>query len=178
MKPRTRKVWLIVEIAILVIALVSLYVVHSRQVGEREELNGSLLRTQALLPTLGDSRKAAEDQLAAAQSSLNAKKAQFPESVQSIEYDDDLFEIADDYNVDITSITASPPTGTTVGVITYSVSTFTVVVSGAVDDILDFINALTIGEGFQLPWSAEVTSVNTDAVSSATIKLNIYGYKG
>jgi hypothetical protein len=177
MKPRSRKVWLIVEIAILVVALVSLYVVYSRQSGEREDLNARLAAAQALLPVLTANTQDLENQLVSAKSSLDASQAQFPESVESIEYDDDLFEIADDYNVEITSLTASPPTGTAVGTITYTVSSFAVVVSGAVDDILDFIDALVTGEGFQLPWSAAVTSINIGG-SAATINLSIYGYKG
>jgi hypothetical protein len=178
MKPRSKKVWLIIEIAILVIALVSVYVVYSRQAGEKQGLNDRLLSTQNLLPTLTANRRDLENQLAQAQLSITASQAKFPRLIESIEYDDDLFKIAHDYNVSITSITTSPPKGTSVGTITYSVSSFVVVVSGAVDDILGFIHALVTGEGFQLPWSAAVTGVNMDVSGSATINLSIYGYKG
>ena len=175
----SKKVWLIIGGIILIVALVGLYTVYSGQAGVRGNLNERLDRAQTLLPGLTKQKQDLEDQLASAQSSLEASQAQFPESVESIEYDDDLFEIAADCNVDISKITASPPTSRTVGAVTYPVSSFVMDVSGSVDDILTFINAVRTGEDFQLPWSAEVMSINIDvAGSAATITVNIYGYKG
>jgi hypothetical protein len=174
----SRRVGLILGAVIIVAALVSLYFVYSPQAGQRNDLNTRLSVAENQLPVLTAQKQDLEHQLASAQSSLDASRAQFPESVESIEYDDYLFAIAHDCNVDITSISASPPTSITVGAITYSVSSFVVTVAGSTNNILKFIYAIRIGEGFQLPWSAEVTSVNTDVANSATIKLNIYGYKG
>jgi len=174
----SRKVGLIVGAVILVAALVSLYIIYSGQAGERGDLQDRLSEAQTRLPTLTKQKQDLEDQLAQAESLLDTSEAQFPESVESIEYDDDLFEIADDCNVDITKITASPPSGRTVGAVTYSVSSFVIGVSGSAENILTFINAVRTGDGFQLPWSAEVTSINIDVAGSATINVNIYGYKG
>jgi len=176
MNLRSKKVWIIVGIGIFAIVLGSLYTLYVRETGEREQLSDRLSVAEALLPGLTAAREELEDRLAQATSLVNKNQAEFPESVESIEYGEDLFEIADDCNVDITSIGASMPTGKKVGTVTYSVSPFTVAVSGDVDDILDFIYAIRTGDDFQLPWSAEVTSVSTD-LSSATINLNIYGYK-
>jgi len=175
MKPG-KKVWIIVGIGIFAIVLGILFTVYFQQVGEREELNDRLEAAEALLPGLEAVREELEDQLAQATSLLNKNQAEFPESVESIEYDDDLFEIADDCNVDITRLTASPPTSTKVGTVTYSISSFTVVVSGDIDDILDFIYAIRTGDDFQLPWSAAVTGASI-ASGTATINLNIYGYQ-
>jgi len=175
MKP-SKKVWIIVGIGIFAIVLGSLYTLYFREVGEREQLSDSLEAAEALLPGLAAIREELEDQLAQATSLLNKSQAEFPESVESIEYEDDLFEIADDCNVAITMLTASMPTNNKVGTVTYSVSSFTVVVRGDIDDILEFIYAIRTGDDFQLPWSAEVTRVNTD-LSIATINLNIYGYR-
>jgi hypothetical protein len=134
---------------------------------------------QTLLPGLTNNREAKEDELTQAESLLDKSQAQFPESVESIEYDDDLFEIADDCNVGITKLTASKPTNKKVGTVTYSVSSFVVVVKGSSDNILEFIYALRTGDDFQLPWSAEVTSVKTNVSGgTATVNLVIYGYKG
>jgi len=176
MKP-SKKVWIIVGIGIFAIVLGILFTVYFQQVGEREQLSDRLEAAEALLPGLEAVREELEDQLAQATSLLNKNQAEFPESVESIEYDDDLFEIADDCNVDITRLTASPPTSTKVGTVTYSVSSFVVVVVGDIDDILDFIYAIRTGDDFQLPWSAEVTRASI-ASGTATINLNIYGYKG
>lgn len=175
----SRKVWLIVVIAIFAVVLGILFTIYSGQAGERSQLDDRLSRARTLLPGLAASKQSLEDQVAQAQSSLNANQAKFPQSIESIEYGDDLFEIADDCNVDIAQISASPPTGRTVGSIAYSVSSFVVVVNGSMDDILEFIDAIRTGDDFQLPWSAEVNSINIDVSSSkASISLNIYGYKG
>jgi hypothetical protein len=54
-----------------------------------------------------------------------------------------------------------------------------VVVYGSIDNIMDFIYAIRTGDDFQLPLSAEVTSVRTSVSGgSADINLIIYGYKG
>ena len=131
------------------------------------------------MPGYINNREAKEDELTQAESLLAASQEQFPESVESIEYGDDLFEIADDCNVSLTNLTASKPTNKTVGTVTYSISSFTVVVRGSIDNILEFIYALRTGDDFQLPWSAEVNSVKTNVSGgSANINLVIYGYEG
>lgn len=174
----SRKVGLIVVIVIFAVALGILFSIYSGQVKERNELSDRFSYAQTLLPGLIDNREEKEDELTQAEALLAAGQAQFPESVESIEYDDDLFEIADDCNVDITSITASKPTNKTVGTVTYSVSSFVVVVKGSIDNILEFIYALRTGDDFQLPWSAEVNSVNMNVDGGATtIQMLIYSYK-
>ena len=173
----SRTVWLVVGIVIFAIVLGVLFSIYSGQIGEREQLSDRLLNAQTLLPGLVANREDLEHQLAQAESLLDKSQAKFPEAVESIEYDDDLFEIADDCNVDITRLTSSKPTSIKVGAVTYSVSSFAVVVKGNIDDVLDFIYAIRTGEDFQLPWSADVKSVSM-GTGGATINLDIYGYKG
>jgi hypothetical protein len=175
----SKKVWLIVVIVIFAVALGVLFSIYSGQNSERAQFNDRLSQAQTLLPGLINNKETKEDELTQAESLLAASQAQFPESVESIEYGDDLFEIADDYDVILTRLTASKPTNKTVGAVTYSISSFVVVVQGSIDNILDFIYAIRTGDGFQLPWSAEVTGVKTNISSgSADINLVIYGYKG
>jgi len=175
----SKKVWLIIGIAIFAIVFAVLFSFYSRQAGEREQLENNLVVAQALLPQLTAQKEDMEDQLAQAQSLLDSSRKKFPESVESIEYGEDLFDIADDCDVELTSITASKPTGSA----THSVSSFAVGVNGDVSDILDFVDALRAGVDFQLPWSAEVTAVRISyggegTAGTATISLNIYAYKG
>ena len=175
----SKKVGLILVIVIFAVALGVLFSIYSGQNGERAQLNDSLSQAQTLLPGLINNRETNEDELTQAEALLAASQAQFPESVESIEYGDDLFEIADDCNVSLTQLTASKPTNKTVGTVTYSISSFTVVVHGSIDNILEFIYALRTGDGFQLPWSAEVNSVKSNVSGgSANINLVIYGYEG
>jgi hypothetical protein len=175
----SKKVLLIVIVVVFAAALGVLFSIYSGQNGEKAELSERLSRAQTLLPGLVNNRETKEDELTQAESLLATSQAQFPESVESIEYGDDLYEIADDCNVSLAKLTASKPASQTVGSVTYSVSTFTVVVQGSIDSIMDFIYALRTGDDFQLPWSADINSVKTDVSGgSANIKLAIYGYKG
>jgi hypothetical protein len=171
----SKKVGLIIGAAILVVILVILFSTYSRQAGERNDLNARLSAAQTLVPVLTSQKTDLENQLAQAESSLDANKAKFPESVESIEYGEYLFEIADKCNVDLTSLTFPKPTARTIGAVTYSVVSLTLPVSGELDNIFDFIEALRTDERFT---SAEVTAVTIDVAGSATINLNIYGYKG
>jgi len=189
----SRKVWLILGAVILVAALASVCVVYFRQAGERSELKDSLLSAQARLNVLTTQKQGLEDQLANAQSSLSTSRAQFPQSVESIEYGEDFFKIAygqdlytmaEGCGVSLNSLTASPPADKTVGAVTYSVSSFGVVVTGDIENTLKFIDAIGTGIDyqlpwtFQLPWSVDVKSVSVNIGGSTTISLDIYGYKG
>lgn len=177
----SKKVWLIIGIAIFVIALVSLVRIYTQQVKEQEQLSASLAAQQTLLRRLTTDKEDLENQLAQAESLLNTSQVKFPEAVESIEYGEDLFKIADDCNVDLTQLSPSMPTDKTAGAVTYSVSSFVVQVQGNVNDVLDFINAIRTGDGFKLPWSAEMKNVSIDFGDEgvvATINVDIYGYKG
>ena len=189
----SKKVWLVVVIVIFAIVLGVLFSIYSGQVGEREQLSDRLSTAQTLLPGLVASREKLEDQLTQAESLLDKSQAKFPEALESIEYGEDFFKIAYGQNlysmasgcgVDLTRLTASKPTDKKVGTVTYSVSSFVVVVKGDIDDTLDFIDAIGTGIdyklswSFQLPWSVDVKNVKMDVARSATtINLDIYGYK-
>jgi type II secretory pathway pseudopilin PulG len=180
MKP-SKKVGLIIGIAIFAIVLAVLFTIYSRQAGEREQLENNLWAAQILSAKLTTQKEDLGDQLAQAQSLLDSSRKKFPESVDSIKYGEDLFEIADDCDVELTSLSMSNPSSKKVGAVTYSVSSFSVNVNGDVSDILDFVDALRAGVDFQLPWSAEVTAVRinyADTAGTATISLNIYAYEG
>jgi hypothetical protein len=190
----SRKVWLIIGAVILVCALVGLYMLYSQQAQERDALNARLSAAQTALTTLPADKKDLENQWAQAESSLNTYLAKFPRLVESIEYGEDFFKIAygenlytmaDGCGVSLVLLTASPPADKKVGAVTYSVCSFTVAVSGDIDNILKFIDAIGTGIDyelpwtFQLPWSVDVKSVSIDAATgSAGISLDIYGYKG
>jgi hypothetical protein len=176
-----KRIWLIIGVVILAVAVVMLVRIYAQQVNEQGQLRTNLAAQQALLRQLTTQESEQQDKLNAAESSLEESRTRFPESVESIEYGQDLFNIADDCNVELTSLNPSAPGITTAGAVTYSVSSFTIVVQGGVNHILDFINALRTGDGFQQAWSADVNSVSIDfgdAGEVATISVNIYGYKG
>jgi hypothetical protein len=176
----SKRVGLIIGAVILVVILVILFSTYSRQAGERNDLNARLSAAQTLVPILTTQKTDLENQLAQAQSSLDANKAKF-ESEETIKYGESivygkyLFEIAGKCNVDLNFLTFPKPTAITIGAVTYSVVSLSLPVSGELDNIFDFIEVLGTDERFT---SAEVTAVNINVAGSATINLNIYGYKG
>jgi hypothetical protein len=96
-----------------------------------------------------------------------------------------LYTIAAGCGVDLTRLAASKPTGKEVDGVTYTVSSFVVVVEGNIDNMLKFIDAVGTGIdydltwSFQLPWSVDVKSIKMEVgKSKTTISLDIYGYKG
>jgi hypothetical protein len=186
---------LILGIGVFIIAVGVLGWVYLEQRGEQQRLDDSLALAQATLPTVTSQREGLENQLTEVDTELvevvlllDETKASFPESVESIEYDEALFDIADDCNLDITSVTASEPSDTEVESITYSIASFTVEVKGTVAHILNFIE--TIATSDFSPGETSFVNADIESVSmsipepdeggqpSATINLIIYGYEG
>lgn len=189
-----KRIWLIIGIVIFVAALVFVVRAYSQQAQEQEQLKANIAAQQALLRTLSATENSTQNKLNQAESLLDASRAKFPQLVESIEYGEDLFKtaygenlyaMADGCGVNLTSLTVSTPTNRAVGAVTYSVASFAVTVSGAIDNVYKFIDAIGTGIdyrlpwSFQLPWSVDVTGVTIGAAGgSATINLDIYGYKG
>lgn len=170
------KVWLIVIIVVLVAALAGLYTVYSRQAAERADLSERLEDAQDLLPGLTVSKSDLEDQLASAQSSLSTSQAQYPQEIHSIEYGEHIFEIVEECNLQLTSLSFPRPAGVTQGSVTYRVVSLTLPVSGSLENIFKFIDIINTDPRFT---STRVKSVNLNVGGgSATIAVDIYGYKG
>ena len=170
------RVGLIVIVVVLVAALAGLYTVYSRQAADRSQLNESLDRAQTLLPGLTANKVSLEDQLAQAQSSLGASQARFPASVESIEYGEYIFEIAERCNLQLASLSFPRPTARTVGSVTYSVVSLSLPVSGTLENIFKFVDIIKTDPRFA---STQVNSVNLNVGGgSATIAVDIYGYEG
>ena len=176
--------WLILGIGIFAIAFGSLYMVYSRRVSEQEEISVALAKAQDTLPKLVSQREELESAVAEAKAGLDAAKASFPDSVESVDVDERLFELADEHELEITSITSPAPKDKEVEGIAYSVTSFEVIVEGDVVDILDFIDAITLGRDFTTATVAQVDMevpeppAEEEEKPSATISLIIYSYKG
>lgn len=179
----SRTAWLILGIGIFVIAFGGLCLVYFQQGNEREQLNDSLLVAQATLPKVVSEKEDWERQLAQWESQLaqleselaQAKlllaesKTSFPKAVESIEYDEEIFKIADDCDLELTKLTSLEPADINVEPadenvepgdenvepgdknvesITYSVTSFVVDVNGEVANMLDFINTIATSKAF------------------------------
>jgi hypothetical protein len=196
--------WLILGIGISVIVVGVLIWVYFDQRGEQQRLENSLSDAQQTHSTLISQKGDLESQLtqseielAEAESLLDETKASFPESVESIEYGEALFDIADDCDLDITELTASEPSDQEVESVTYSITSFEIVVESEsagysdkviVNNMLDFIDTIATSEYFTDTThfaNATIELVNIqfpqgeeEGEPSATINLVIYGYQG
>lgn len=168
----SKTAWLMLGVGVFIIAFASLYTIYSGQSGEQERLNSSLATAQVLLPKLIDEREDLEveltqweEKLDEATLSLSISEARFPRSVESIEYDERLFRMAYDCDLQVVELIASEPRTKKIEEITYTVTTFEVVVRSnraapktaagfepyideTVANILDFIDTVATSESF------------------------------
>jgi len=179
----SKTAWIILVTGIFIIAIGSLYWLYLQERPKQEELNAQLSAVQAQLPKLAEQRAnlestltELEDNLAQATSQLKTAKAAFPALVESIEVDELLFGIANDWGLEITSLTASEPRDYRVKVemeaediemedVTYLVTSFTIDVKGEVADILNFIHTIVNHRDFDTATVELVNIVVPDPIS-------------
>ncbi len=213
----SKTTWMVLGIGIIIIAAVSLYMVYQGQGQKREEARDSLTNAEKNLQSFTDIKEATEvelsqlenelqesqsqisqleTELAQTELTLNQTGARFPISVESIEYDEVLFNFAHDANLIITSLTAGEPADITTEDITYTTTLFAVEVRGEMTDILYFINTIVADDDFQTailePVAITVPEPLTEMekedltgdeiaeaeMPSATISLMVYTYQG
>jgi hypothetical protein len=203
---------LVLGIGIFVIAFAAMFSISSGQRGEQERLDGSLATAQALLPKLIAEREDLEGQLAEWEekvagitSALNTSEARFPKAVESVEFDEALFLMAEDCDLQIIELTATEPRNKTEKDtdITYAVTTFEVTVRSAesppttaeafetyidetLDNMLDFINTIATSQEFNIgiievvemeDLEPPVEEVEENAVGpEATIQITVYAF--
>ena len=191
----TARLILGIGIFAIVIGVVGWFYLQNAQ--EQRELDNRLSLAQTTLPTIISQKNDLESQLSQAESKLQAARSSFPDFVDSIRFDEKLFEIAYACDLKITSITSSEPTEDKTEGVTYSVAPFVVNVKGEVADILDFINTIATTDEYFTNATVELVnivvpepltekekrqltkeSIDNAEKPSATINLVIYGYRG
>jgi len=171
----SNKVWIIVGIGIIVVLLAVMFMVYSRQAAEQRDLEDRLDAATARSVTLALDKQDLEGQLSQAQSLVDTSQAQYPQAIESIEYGEYLFEIAEKCNLSLASLSFPKPGTVTQGSVTYSVVSLSLPVSGALEDIFEFIDIIKTDPRFA---STRVKSVNLSVGGgSATIAVDIYGYR-
>jgi hypothetical protein len=162
----SRKVALIVGIAVIVALLCVVFTIYFQQVRERQDLNERLesatVRSAQLTAEKGD----LEDDLAQAESLLYTSQAEYPQEVHSIEYGEHIFELIDDCNLTLGSLSFPKPSSTKVSL--------SLPVSGSVADIFEFIHTINTDDRFA---STSVNSVNLNVGGGATISITINIYQ-
>jgi len=171
----SKKVWIIIGICIIVVLLGIVFSSYSQQVREQRELNEQLDAAEVLSIKLEIDEEDLKNELAQAQSLLGTSQKKFPQAVESIEFGEYIFEIADDCNVTLDYLKFPKPSAKTEGSVTYSVVSLTLPVRGALADIFEFVNTIKTDARFA---STQVNSVNLNVGGgSAAISVDIYGYK-
>ena len=172
----SNKVWIIAGVGVIVVLLVVVFMMYFRQGADQRDLQDRLDAATARSTTLAASKEDLQNQLAQAQSLLDASQTQYPQAIESIEYGEYLFEIADSCDVTLASLSFPKPGTVTQGSVTYSVVSLSLPVNGQLDNIYAFIDTLRTDPRFA---STNVKSVNLNVGGdSATIAVDIYGYKG
>ncbi|MCX6011644.1 MAG: hypothetical protein NT134_05260 [Chloroflexi bacterium] len=188
MKLSKTALW-ILGIGFFIITSAVLVMLHAGQSGDVEQLEENLTVTQTVLTTLTSEREELnsqllqlENQLDEAEAAYSQSQANFPQAVMSIEHDEELFLIADDYNLEVMSLTASEPRENKVEGIPFDNTVFEMEVRGEVSNILSFINNVTTGGYFDSATvelvNMEVPKPDEDKTPTAVIKLIIYSYEG
>jgi len=159
----SKKVGLIIGAVIIVALLCVVFTIYFQQVRDRQDLNERLDSATALSVKLTADKEDLEDELAQAESLLNTSQAQYPQEVHSIEYGEHIFEIIDDCNLTLASLSFPTPSSTQVSL--------SLPVSGSVTDIFEFIDTINTDDRFA---STRVNSVNLNVGGGATISITIY----
>ena len=214
-----RTAWLVLGIGIFAIAFVFLYMASSRQLSEQADIKSSLTLAQNSLPKLISQREVLASQLSQQQSQLSLKQsalaeaesllskaeAMFPESIESIDYSEILFKIAQKYNLEVNSLKASEPNDRKVENVIYDVTTieievrpadprpttveaFQKYIDDAIDNVLKFVDTV-VRDGSFTNTTIEVVDmkyldppdeehIEAAEKPTATIRIVIYSYKG
>jgi type II secretory pathway pseudopilin PulG len=171
----SKKVWIIVGIGIIVVLIVFVLMTYFGQVREQQDLEDRLNSATARSVTLRAQKQDLEGQLSQAQALLDTSQAQYPQAIESIEYGEYIFEIAEKCNLSLASLTFPRPGTSTQGSVTYSAVSLSLPVSGGLEDIFEFIDTIKTDPRFAS------TSVNSVTLSpgggGATISITIYSYK-
>ncbi len=196
--------WLILGGGIFVIALGILILGYARTSGEHASVEEELSSAQTLLPQVVTEREywesqlaLVEDQLDEATEAYDASRSRFPQEVDSIAYDEELFIIAHAHDLEIASLTVSETSQEDVLGIIFDTTAFEVQVQAkdaphvtwtqgfidqTINNITAFLNAVTSGDYF--------TNATIDLVSilapepgeeveapTALVTLIIYSYQ-
>lgn len=197
MRNLSKTAWIVLGAGIFVIAFAALYLLYYQQGREQGGLENSLAQAQTNIVKVSAEKADWQSQLsqlegelaqlntrlAEAKAQLVSGKGALPSSVQSIEYDETLFALAEGWGLEMATLGASAPDREDIEGIIFTTTGFTVNVKGQVDDILAFIGDIIGHQDFA---SAAVESVSITVppavegeypVPSASIKLVVYGYQ-
>ena len=180
----SKTAWLLLGGGILIVAIISLLVIHKQQTVEQQTLNRELRADNSRLVALR------LDQLSTQQSQLSQQndqamidlaiiKQQVAVNTNSIAGSECLYAIAKESGVTITSIGALASTPDKLGGVTTTVLPMTVTIEGDWLKLVDFITRLKTEFPTCLVQNADIiVPADPTQTPSANLEFSIYTYKG
>jgi uncharacterized phage infection (PIP) family protein YhgE len=192
----SRTMWLVLGIAIFVIAFLSLYIVYHGRANELNQANANIAQAnsdfnkvtsektnlQSQLATINSQITQSQSNLAKAMSELDSTQENLPKSVESIEYDEKLVQIATESGLEVSQLTFSEPRQEKVEKLAFSVTPVRVQVKGTVSNMLSAISKIAADNYFRYTAISTVTieipEPTAEETPSALIELAVYTYEG
>ncbi|MDD4793987.1 MAG: hypothetical protein PHU18_01915 [Dehalococcoidales bacterium] len=164
------RTWVILLFVLLLAGAVVLYMMYSSKLDEREQALNNKAQAELLIPILQGQKADLDEELAGLEQNyidlnqrleelnitLEGANGALAESqdrlrlvVESIEYGEQLFTLAESTGVEITSITVGEPGNENISGITYEFADMQLEVKGLESEILAFIDAVANHESFK-----------------------------
>jgi len=176
--------WLILSAGIFVVVLAGLGVTRSQQLQQQSKLDETLAMSESRLSKievtqLDQQLETLGKQVAEAEAQLSEAKDRLRQTVVSVDVTDKFFVIAGYSNVAVQNISNTAIQKTTLGGVGVSTMSVSARVTGAVEDIIDFVINLNSGFTTGVVKSATITVVSGDdeAGSSAAIQMVVHSYE-
>jgi len=186
----SKTTWLVIAIVVFVICAIVLYMFYQNQMSKRQEAKDelsvvqdtslmllsqkSVLETELVekeneLTQWEDTIDQLNEQINQSETELAQIQKGFPDSAESIEYDETLFSFALGNNVQLFSVSASELGVTRIADIDYGTVTFDAGIRGEVEDLLHFINTVVNDSDFRTAILEPVTVTIPDPLDDEEV---------
>ena len=195
-----QRIIIIIGIAIFLIAFVLLYMSYSKETSQQNLLKQNLTAAQSTFNSVTTNKTNQEQlldqaktqvaglqsQLAQAEQQLREEQQIIPATIENINYNELLFNIAQQNRLTVVSINTNGPIQNQVDKVTLHVTMFTISVKGQTDDILAFVSDIAQDSNFVSGAINSVTmTVTTEegpegeviTTTQGDINLSLYGYE-
>ncbi len=180
----SKKSWLLISIGVFTIMFAGLWTVHSQQVSEQKQLEDKLntttmklsgFETEQLLSRQGE----LEEKLNQTLSQSEVARETLSRSIGSITISGIMFDIAEEYNVEVTELGSPGPAGAELAGLSCSSLPLNATVRGDMPDLVGFITRLNGDLKNGTVNSVEINAPETaDEKATANFQMVIYSYRG
>lgn len=189
MKKLSRKALIFITVGVVVVVAGSLGILNTQLGQDQEQLNQELevakLRLDKHPPgEFSQQIRELEWRTTQLESQVNAAKYRLIQTVESIEITDTVFQVAEDYEVEIVEIKSLGVDSEDLSGYIYTVLLLSVKAEGSIPSLVDYIFGLSrklptgVFETVKIEDPSVVSAEAESVIPSATINLRIYSYQG